>query len=52
LDGRNKPVELKDVISAQKQYAKTIKEQPEHFNEGYTLFDTLMTDVSQDPYDD
>ena len=59
LDGRNKPVELKDVISAQKRYARTIKEQPEHFNEGYLfnvgdLFDVVMSNTVyiDDPFPD
>jgi len=36
LDGRVKPVELKTVIASQPSYAKTIKEDPSHFDEGYT----------------
>lgn len=35
LDGRVKPVELKTVIASQPSYAKTIKEEPSHFDEGY-----------------
>lgn len=35
LGGREHPVELDDVISAQKSYSKTIKEDPSHFEEGY-----------------
>lgn len=38
LDGRIKPVELNKVISAQKSYSKTIKEDPKHFEEGYYIF--------------
>lgn len=37
LGGREKPVTLHEVIVAQKKYAKTIKEDPSHFNEGYEL---------------
>ena len=36
LGGRVKPVELKTVITSQPSYAKTIKERPDKFNEGYT----------------
>lgn len=38
LGGREKPVELDKVISAQKSYSKTIKEDPSHFEEGYYIF--------------
>ena len=32
-EGRIKPVKLKSIITKQKEYAKTIKEDPSHFNE-------------------
>lgn len=37
LKGRIKPVELKDVIKHISKYKKTIKEDPSHFDEGYTM---------------
>lgn len=59
--GRNKPIELMDVIKAQTKYAKVVKECPEHFNEGYTIDQyhglfmmQLMSTygVIEDPYHD
>lgn len=40
LGGREKPVELEKVISSQKEYAKTIKEDTSHFEEGYYIMNT------------
>lgn len=56
LNGRSEPVELKKVMDSQKSYSKTIKECPEHFNEGYivtsnNVFDNVMTNnYIKDPY--
>lgn len=36
FEGRIKPVELKTIIASQPAYAKTIKECPDKFEEGYT----------------
>jgi calcineurin-like phosphoesterase family protein len=33
FDGRVKPVKLNSILGKQKAYAKTIKEEPEHFDE-------------------
>lgn len=38
VGGRETPVELNKVISSQKAYSKTIKEDPSHFEEGYYIF--------------
>ena len=38
VGGRETPVELDKVISSQKAYSKTIKEDPSHFEEGYYIF--------------
>lgn len=38
LGGRVKPVELDQVLDSQKAYAKTIKEDPKHFEEGYYIY--------------
>lgn len=35
LNGRIKPVEINDVLKSYSRYSKSIKECPEHFNEGY-----------------
>ena len=54
-NGRNEVVPLNELIKKQKSYSKTIKEQPEHFNEGYSiqmdLFNTICGDWVPDPYD-
>lgn len=58
--GREKLVELNELLKKQKSYAKTIKECPEHFNEGYTcsakdgasLFTSVLNSYIQpDPFD-
>jgi len=51
--GREKPVELWMVIKSQKSYSRTIKESPEHFNESYDLFYTIMRTnyFIPDPYE-
>jgi calcineurin-like phosphoesterase family protein len=59
--GRNELVELTDILKKQKAYSKTIKECPEHFEEGYTcpirdgvsLFSSICGSYIQpDPFDD
>ena len=58
--GRKELVELNSLLKKQKSYAKTIKECPEHFNEGYTcpvrdgvsLFSSVLNSYIQpDPFD-
>ena len=59
LGGREKPVELDIVINSQREYAKTIKEDPSHFEEGYYImnatsdvFNTVMGEsFIIDPYE-
>ena len=54
-----KPVELDIVINSQREYAKTIKEDPSHFEEGYYImnatsdvFNTVMGEsFIIDPYE-
>lgn len=62
--GRTEPVELGEVIKAQRSYSKNIKECPEHFNEGYipilpdNYFHRVMVDDTskypfcEDPFTD
>lgn len=38
LDGRTEPVELQRVLKSQKSYSKVIKEEPSHFEEGYSNY--------------
>lgn len=38
LDGRTEPVELQHVLKSQKSYSKVIKEEPSHFEEGYSNY--------------
>lgn len=60
LGGRTKPVELMDVIKAQPNYSKIIKECPEHFEEEYrmyldtNIFNTTMhgSIIVEDPFND
>lgn len=58
LGGRTELVELHDVITARDKYAKTIKEDPKHFNEGYEcitegdVFEKNMIHEIVDPFDD
>ena len=56
IGGREKPVELKDVLKKQKSYSKIIKEDPSHFEEGYNiqvgLFDMICGAWIPDPHDD
>lgn len=59
MGGRTQLIKLMDVLGNQKKYSKTIKEEPEHFNESTTsLFETVCVEYSQllnkmhDPYDD
>ena len=54
--GREKPVELKEVISKQKAFSKVAKEDPSHFEEGYyikqdNIFDTIMESYIPDPFE-
>lgn len=56
LGGRKELVELQDVLKKQKNYAKTIRESPEHFNEGYSLpslalFDIICGERIDDPFE-
>lgn len=48
LGGREHPVELDDVISAQKSYSKTIKEDPSHFEEGYYNTHTGLMNIFEE----
>ena len=51
--GRKKPVELLWLLQKQPTYAKTIKECPEHFDESYTLFESVMIpERIYDPFHD
>jgi calcineurin-like phosphoesterase family protein len=54
LNGRKEPVDLMKVLRAQKAYAKTIKECPEHFNEQLydNIFDQVNTVYIEDPFPD
>lgn len=59
LGGRIRLVELDKVIKTQPSYARTIKESPGHFNEGYfvccgNLFEKVMMEYSiiPDPFPD
>ena len=38
LDGRTEPVELQRVLKSQKSYSKVTKEEPSHFEEGYSNY--------------
>lgn len=48
LGGREHPIELDDVISAQKSYSKTIKEDPSHFEEGYYNTHTGLMNIFEE----
>lgn len=56
--GRKELVDLKDVLKKQKSYAKTVRESPEHFNEGYNIQPSALFDivcggsVIEDPFND
>lgn len=55
LDGRKTLVDLRDVIKSQKKYSKLIKEEPKHFDEGYSckqtsLFMFTMEEFIEDPF--
>ena len=50
FEGRKKPVELLKLLRSQPIYAKTIKEEPEHFNETFSVFDMEMESFVQDPF--
>lgn len=61
LNGRSELVELYKVIKEQPKYAKTIKECPEHFEEGYTpmietffecVFNKFTDKFIRDPFPD
>lgn len=61
LGGRETPIELDKVINSQREYAKTIKEDPSHFEEGYYDFkrgglsffeETMAPAVIEDPFID
>ena len=61
LGGREKPIPIHDAITSQKKFSKVIKEDPSHFNEGYTLpihnetfldvMDSGENCFTPDPYD-
>lgn len=55
--GRKDLVKLQDVLKKQKSYAKTVRESPEHFEEGYALpslalFDVVCGGYLPDPFED
>lgn len=51
-DGRNKPVDLLKLLRSQPIYAKSIKEEPEHFNESASVFDIELIGHEVDPFPD
>ena len=51
-DGRKKPVDLLKLLRSQPIYAKTIKEEPEHFNESASVFDIELSNSLEDPFPD
>lgn len=51
-DGRKKPVELKWLMNKLSSYAKHIKESPEHFEEYFDLFNSVMNSYIEDQYHD
>lgn len=50
FNGREEPVELLKLLRSQPIYAKGIKEEPEHFNETFSIFDEIMNKRVQDPF--
>lgn len=50
FEGRKKPVDLLKLLRSQPIYAKTIKEEPEHFNETFSVFDMEMLGFVPDPF--
>lgn len=52
FNGRTEPIELDKIIKSQKSYSKTIKECPEHFEEGYNVSLFISLFENSDPYND